>query len=299
LRSSSIIIAAVIVIASVCARADEPTYPIHFERASHKGDREAFEIVYAEHTSWMTWWSGLDVAQKCDEVWGAHLIVDGEILEVEQNSVVRELLTVRLCTMEKDDRETVLIPPGGKILAKAEGNHAVFTVDGKPPNEQTLKVLSAIVALCDAASDSSDNVLFGTSTSRKIGESWPINANAFIDSWKPFSMSMEPKDVFGSVKLASIEDCNGVQCEKIAVDTNIENYQIPQTSDSEKIKKASRSAHQEFFMPLSADKSMPQYASTSTVRFISEGRSQGRSYTQEEIVSDEFHIRDVPKNPNP
>jgi hypothetical protein len=140
-----------------------------------------------------------------------HYVVATEVLEVSaRGNVLRATLTVRRLTKESGGATLELAKPGAVVSARLAGRERVFELAGArlAPDLQT--ALAAALPL-RADDEPTDDDLFGTTQRRRVGESWPANAELFA-RFGAASVTFDPKDVFGTVTLAAVKPVHGEPC---------------------------------------------------------------------------------------
>jgi len=140
-----------------------------------------------------------------------HYVVATEILEVSaRGNVLRATLTVRRLTKESGGTTVELAKPGAVVSARLVGRERVFELAGArlAPDLQT--ALAAALPL-HADDEPTDDDLFGTTQRRRVGESWPANAELFA-RFGAASVTFDPQDVAGTVTLAAVKPVHGEPC---------------------------------------------------------------------------------------
>lgn len=140
-----------------------------------------------------------------------HYVVATEILEVSaRGNALRATLTVRRLTKESGGTTLELAKPGAVVTARLVGRERVFELAGArlAPDLQT--ALAAALPL-RADDEPTDDDLFGTTQRRRVGESWPANAELFARLGAA-SVTFDPKDVAGTVTLAAVKPVHGEPC---------------------------------------------------------------------------------------
>ncbi len=138
-------------------------------------------------------------------------VVATEILEVSpKGNAVRATLTVRRLVKESGGVSLELAKPGSVIGARLAGRERIFELMGARVAPDLQQALAAAVPL-RADDEPTDDDLFGTSQRRRVGDSWPANAELFA-RFGAASMTFDPKDVAGSVTLAAVRPVDGHPC---------------------------------------------------------------------------------------
>jgi hypothetical protein len=141
-------------------------------------------------------------------------VVATEIQEVgSKGNALRATLTVRRLVKESGGVSLELAKPGAVITARLAGRERLFELLGARLAPDLQQALAAAVPL-RADDEPTDDDRFGTEQRRRVGESWTANA-ALIASSGPASVTFDPRNVTGTVTLASIKPVNGQPCMEV------------------------------------------------------------------------------------
>src|SRR6185295_1090587 len=88
--------------------------------------------------------------------------------------------------------------------------------------------LPAVLSLHKSEGHTRDSAMFGGTKPRKVGESWPVDADAAADVYRENDLVIKPKDITGTVKLLDVQRYNGRECLHVAVDMEIADARAPQ-----------------------------------------------------------------------
>jgi hypothetical protein len=138
-------------------------------------------------------------------------VVATEVLEASpRGNARRATLTVRRLTKESAGVTAELARPGTEVTARLVGHERVFEMQGARLAPDLQVALAAAVSL-RADDEPTDDDLFGTAQRRRVGESWPVDGGLFARSGAP-GTTFDPRDVAGTVTLASLKSAGGVPC---------------------------------------------------------------------------------------
>jgi hypothetical protein len=113
--------------------------------------------------------------------------------------VSRAAITVRQLVRETGGTSTALLPPGEVVTARRAGSALILEVRGdKVSDEIATAIQHAVSPRRDEAP--SDDQAFGTELRRKIGEAWPVHADAIVDLL-PDELVVDAKDIEGTTTL--------------------------------------------------------------------------------------------------
>jgi hypothetical protein len=307
-------VASIVVLLTAFARASEPTYVIHFDEADHRGDRATFERSSATviHTS--TKFDDQDEPRESETTIGMQLRGDWEVLNADPAaaSSTAESMIVRSWTRKVQTNGKVItdkevLPPGTKVIARLSGDETKYTVRNDDADEESEpptaveSILPGVLALHNPRGRTRDAEMFGGTRPRKVGESWPVDAQAAAKVYSQNQLEMEPKDITGTVKLLGVQTYNGRECLHVAVDMEVANFRMLPTTrearnrdnddDGYKNKSALMTSHAEWLIDAAGDEK--HYASFSTVRkYRGEGTVRNdKHYVMDETVRMETRIR--------
>ena len=140
-----------------------------------------------------------------------HFIVATEVQAVSaRGNVQRAVLYVRRLTKESGGISAELAKPGEAITARLEGHERVVEMQGARVAPDLQDALAALVPL-RADDEPTDDDLFGTATRRRVGESWPVHADAFA-RMSSGGVTFDPRQVAGTVTLAGVKVSHGLPC---------------------------------------------------------------------------------------
>jgi hypothetical protein len=291
-----ILLCTLALLSAPCFAADDSdTYTIHLDRPSHKGDKSAFEVVYAQVMTGKTTWRGHDPTTTEDAM-GAHLICDEEVQEVDEaGHSVLVTLTIRTFTSVKDKDETQLLAPGTKIVAKPNGSETEFTIDGKAPEKAALMYLKSVISLVRAKDVPSFDKAYGTLAPRRIGEVWAIDPMPTTSYMKAAGLVADVKDVAGDMTFKALETSeDGESCMRVEGNAHVKHFgyaKSPPAPASVHLKDAKLDSHTTWLAPIDPEKHLCSMVSEVTFEYTWTGERQGLGYETVQTVQTEKHIR--------
>jgi hypothetical protein len=294
-RITLMIIAGILVgVAGNCPAADDPTsYRILLDRPSRKGDKAPLEVVFARLTTTTTTWSGHDPSTTEESV-GGHLLSDTEVKAVDEHGVTTaEEFTVRKCTTLKGDKESELLAPGAKLLARIKGRGTEFLVDEAAAEPAVRDVFANLISLDRSEAAANLDAVFGSAASRKLGESWPVDATRAIADLRESGMVVDPKDFSGSVTAKSLESANGQPCVRVEAETAVKHLKSQDAAPQSEmvLKDASTHSHMTWLSPIDAGKDVPVVVSEMTIEYTWTGQRGGSTYEVVQTQRSEIHWR--------
>jgi hypothetical protein len=154
------------------------------------------------------------VQQKEDEV-SVELTASVTVLEVNERArPTKASLTIETSTATRGTTSGTLLPRGTVVVVSVKDNKDVYMVGDSPAADDVAKALSAVFTL--PKSKESDDDIFGTREKKRVGDTWPINAELAATSLKDVGLRVNKDDVEGSVALKGVvkvgqEECLDIQ----------------------------------------------------------------------------------------
>jgi hypothetical protein len=302
------------VLLAAVAHAAERAYVIHFDEADHKGDRTSFERVSATMVHNATKLDTQDEPTESETTIGMRLLGDWEVLDVEEAAAnsTAESVIIRSWTRKLEHDGNVIsedkpvLPPGTKVIARLRDDETKYTIRNPDDDEETdpprevKSLLSGVMALHKSSGHTRDSAMFGGTKPRKVGESWPVDADAAARIYRENLMDVRPQDIGGTVKLLDVQTYNGRECLHVAADVNIASFrplsatkpaQDRDGDDDYQVKSSSMTSRVEWLIDAAGDEK--HYASFSTVRKShGEGKTpDGKHYAVDQTLRQETRIR--------
>jgi len=114
-----------------------------------------------------------------------------------------------------------LLPKGTVLVAERGAGGTTFQVDDAPAAADVGRLLKMLINL-ESDEGINDDAVFGTKQRRKVGETWPVNAEAMAaDMAEKAHLKLDPKNVTGATKLAAIVQVDGRAAMQIATEFSI------------------------------------------------------------------------------
>ena len=208
---------AVVAVACVAAgaRAETP-YDINLTRPIEPGQR--LHIV-AEAT--------IDVSTTADMGDGPKEI--GSVkMKVKLNSIAQVMKvdehgrptamahTIKECIMIRGGRPSMIVPPGDTLVARQRSGKMTFFAKKRRFNMLQQMALEAVAEL-DIYGATEDE-LFGSSRPRRVGEHWPINAEALAaELGRLAHRKSRAEDIRGTTSLVRVQGFNDQPCQMIGI----------------------------------------------------------------------------------
>lgn len=211
------------VMLSICAAvyAQEATYEIRLHRPSAAGRKYRLEVqVKREDTPIRQ--SAEDTTEGGTTSFEVELISDVTVLAVDSvGHPMKESHRIAKCTWTEEGQTESLLAEGTEVVAAADGDHAVFTVDGERLSRKAYAALSEAVNVIDEAV--TDDDVFGTKDAVGTGQSWPVNAELIAREFsEDINSQVAAEDVKGMVTLKKVIEREGIPCLEVAGDMSLE-----------------------------------------------------------------------------
>jgi hypothetical protein len=138
-------------------------------------------------------------------------LADATVLEVRRDGrIAKESLAIDNSLVRKDGNTKQLVPKGTMVVAAAEDGNQVFRMNGQPVDKEIDDALSLVISL--DAGETSDEDVFGTGESRRLGESWAINRASAVNWLREAHVQVDEEHLRGraaAVRRVAIEneDC--------------------------------------------------------------------------------------------
>jgi hypothetical protein len=288
-----IVITAMLFTAVPSSRADDDQtapYTIKLDRPAKKGDKGSYELSTAERITTTTRWDGYPKPVVTEKIYGGHLVAEMEVLEASDSGIpLVQSFLIRTCTTLKDQNEVELVPAGAKIVARANKEGTEYAVDGIPPEDSVRESLRSIITLPASSDPHPWDTLFGANMPRRIGDTWSMNVPAALKTSKQRGYVIKSEDLSGRAELVAVESCDGQTCLRIRATSHTKRLigDESRSSDQYKLIDGSADSTAEWLLPVDPDKAKRQSSLSSTLRYVYEGRSQGRHYFMDQVTQSE------------
>jgi hypothetical protein len=139
------------------------------------------------------------------------------VVEVRKVSAKGEPLEKKV-TIEKfiDNKDEPLLKKGDVVTAKTVKGKTVFRLGERELSARAAEFLGDLVKT-KTMTTADDDVVFGSKSRRKVGESWKINAAALAKDLK-----LKPANISGTVSLQAIEKHADEDCLRIGIDLKMD-----------------------------------------------------------------------------
>lgn len=215
------LLSALLVVAFAPAlRADEPkhdakSYPIKFVRPTKPGDRYRYTADGALLQKAKSTVAGQRGGES-EGGFGVHLEGTVEVLEVSKTGEEAKVTcTVTKCVRQTAEGDGELIPAGRVVTATAGADKTTFSLDQGTLSDEARDALDLVLRLSDDDGFTDDD-MYGPGEPKRVGDTWPLHADAVAKGAEHQHVKIDPADVSGTLKLEGVQTVNGVECQKIA-----------------------------------------------------------------------------------
>jgi hypothetical protein len=201
----------VLVLPAAPATAAE-TYLLHLDRNAPIAHRDRVTGTLRSQTQVNLQLNGQDINQNLDETF--RFAVTTEVLATgAKGNTERAAIDVQELTREADGTTTPALASGTHVIGRIDKTEKIFEADGKRLPKALERVLAMIAPL--RKDSDSDDVDFGTTERRAVGDTWPVNAEAMAKHSTEFRFA--PRNLTGSVRLISLKPCGTASCAEVQI----------------------------------------------------------------------------------
>lgn len=132
------------------------------------------------------------------------------------------------CTIAKCLKEQKpLLDPGTVLVAENKDGKTAFTKDGADLDPMTADALGVVIDTHQPGAPSDDQ-MFGTDKPQKVGDTWPVNAEAASASAAKSGITIAPDKIKGEGKLVAVKQVDGRQALEVQATMNVTELSMPQ-----------------------------------------------------------------------
>jgi hypothetical protein len=207
--------------APAAGAAGSKTYPIHFSRPGHVGDRRHVVADVTEDTG-TTIMQGDVVANETRQKHVTHFDAVGTIAKVdEKGATTRSQYDVKDLSVDGH----TLVHGVVDITNAPKEEDATILVDGAPASKEVHKSLESLLKL--SLGGATDDDVFGTTTPQAVGARWPINAALAREDLKE-STGLEAQSLTGESWLEATTRVGTMDCLDVRSKLAVELSSIPE-----------------------------------------------------------------------
>jgi len=188
--------------------APSPTsYRIYLDRPEKAGEEYHIETTSASKTTTSVT-AGNQFRRSSEEGFSVELVADVKILEAANNWATRKRFTILSSKVTRAGSSlpgaVPLLPDGTVVIGSISAGKPVYESNGKPVPPEVATALSSVLGM--HVSGVGDDQMFGSTTARAIGETWPINTDSVKALLKEMNAQGGKREISGGTILEKLED---------------------------------------------------------------------------------------------
>jgi hypothetical protein len=206
--------------------APEATYAIRLTRPQKVGDRVAVAVKGRQHKKERVSMTGRVVSDS-DTTTDVELMALAEVMAVDAKSQATRLAySIERCTKTANAQTTELLTRGRTVVVEHRGGRAHYTVDGEKAPKNIEEALAIVISAHEPDS-ATDDEIFGTRERKRIGDEWPVNAEAAARDFTSRGVKIDPANVVGGTKLVDARAHEGLKVLELSGRIKIANLTLP------------------------------------------------------------------------
>lgn len=155
------------------------------------------------------------------------------ILEVDTTGYVTKFsLSITNFIKTQDEAKTTLIPKDSLVMGYVDDVGIVFTVNGNPVSPETSQALGAVIQLGKGGRWSDDEI-FESKESQKVGNSWKINSAVAAKNLARTGLNAQADAITGTATLEEVTKIEDTPCLKVRGEMHIKEMSGPLIPDFE------------------------------------------------------------------
>lgn len=205
------------VLLAPCSMLLAQSYEIRLERPEKVGQKSRI-VVSARRSLTVTATEG----EKVTLVKSERLFVEADGVQIALEVNAKGATTNLSIQFDKLDKlegtlRTALLPKGSTVTASSTGNKVTFELDGKPVSTELRDALALLHLLPRRPDAANDDDVFGTSERKKVGDSWPINAERCAQDFWDAGLPVAKENFTGTVTLDRLAKVGELDCLQVSV----------------------------------------------------------------------------------
>lgn len=117
-----------------------------------------------------------------------------------------------------------LLEKGSIVTGSGAGGGAVFTINGKPLSKEAADALAILNIMTLKPGATNADMLFGTAEKKRIGESWPINAERLARDLGATGFAIDRASAEGAASLEGSAKSGNLDCLKISATAEVNGF---------------------------------------------------------------------------
>ena len=210
MKESIIIIAAIVMAAADPVENKDVQYRIALQRPYSAGESFQVDVVKKEKTAAAASRKGELIDARMTQ-WTVRMNAIFAATEVTPTGSLRKATyTIRSFTADRGEGEQEVLPRGSVVTALYGGDIPAFEVDGKKADDRITAALLQIIT--GNREGMNDDLMFGSSTLKKVGDCWGINADQILRYFESSGITVKKESLRGNTCLEKALTHNGVLC---------------------------------------------------------------------------------------
>jgi len=126
------------------------------------------------------------------------------VVEAANGWATRKRFTILSSKVSRGNRTSAILPDGIEVIALIQNGQTVYEVNNQLIDEETAVLLRTVIGL--HLVNVGDDEMYGTSTPRRIGQTWPVNSDAVKKLLKDIGAEGGKLEVTGRGILERVEN---------------------------------------------------------------------------------------------
>jgi polyisoprenoid-binding protein YceI len=282
------------------AFAADTDYVIKVNRPWHVGDNFKIEGTKVQHTTTAMPGSALLESQTSDNAFT--LSGREEVMEIDPlGRASRAKITIDVFSVKTDGIERALLPTSAVVILNYQNGKLQASSDAKDLDAPTTSVFEGLCEIDDPGKKITEDEEFGGSQRRKVGDTWKVDAAKASARAKEHGVEIAPKDISGSMTLASVKVVDGQRCLQLAEEMSFKNLKPPGIPAGVNIEKSVNKYTMTCLVPVALDAPRMIDTMDTTINFSLSGDQGGTAFKLESNLSEkltltrsDFHIASAP-----
>lgn len=197
------LISAVIVGTIISQPVSAQQYPIRLDLHEKAGLTYYLVATGIETTMTEVTASGQLLNKATDKV-TVEIMANVTVVEAANGWATRKRFTIRSSKVSRGNRTSAILPDGIEVIALIQNGQTVYEVNNQLIDEETAVLLRTVIGL--HLVNVGDDEMYGTSTPRRIGQTWPVNSDAVKKLLKDIGAEGGKLEVTGRGILERVEN---------------------------------------------------------------------------------------------
>lgn len=216
---------AVLALAAFAAAED---YQIQLHRPGKPGDRCRVARAIEFHQSTVMKSEGQEMKRESKR-YTVDFEAEVTILDVNKSGgTTSESCKIIKCVKTEGDLQDRILDPGDMLTATLAGKETLFRRNGADVSRDTAEILSKCITL--SKTEATDDDVYGTSERKKIGDSWPVNAEVMAREFRE-EHPVKKENISGQIMLTGVTEVGGVKCLEIKGENTVTGITLPEVSN--------------------------------------------------------------------